>query len=68
MVLEGPFQDIYALAHRQNVPLQVFSGETTPILAIGSPIRRDYCLIGVAEKNTTRDTSDSSYFISAWYS
>jgi hypothetical protein len=25
------------LAHRSNVPLQVFSGETTPILGIGSP-------------------------------
>ena len=26
-----------ALAHRSNVPLQVFSGETTPILRIVSP-------------------------------
>jgi hypothetical protein len=33
-VLKG----ICALVHRSNVPLQVFSGETTPILGIESPI------------------------------
>jgi len=27
--------DIDALAHRQNVPLQVFSRKTTPILGMG---------------------------------
>jgi len=35
---KGRFKDIDALAHRSNVPLQVFSGETTPILGIESPI------------------------------
>jgi len=35
---KGRFKDIDALAHRSNVPLQVFSGETTPILGIESLI------------------------------
>jgi hypothetical protein len=35
---KGRFKDIDALAHRSNVPLQVFSGETTPILGIESSI------------------------------
>ena len=37
VVLKGRFKGICALAHRPNVPLQVFSGETTPILGIGFP-------------------------------
>jgi len=28
------FKRIYPLTHRSNVPLQVFSGETTPFLVI----------------------------------
>ncbi|HSB06543.1 MAG TPA: hypothetical protein VLK23_15275, partial [Thermodesulfobacteriota bacterium] len=30
----GRFKDIYPMAHRLNVPLQVFSGETTLSLRI----------------------------------
>ena len=35
MVLRGRFKGISAFAHRSNVPLQVFSEETTPILGMG---------------------------------
>jgi hypothetical protein len=35
---------IYAMAHRYNVPLQVFSGETTPILGIGSAMTTERLL------------------------
>jgi hypothetical protein len=38
---------IYAMAHRSNVPLQVFSGETTPILMIGFPIITEGLSLGV---------------------
>ena len=31
------FKRIYTMAYRSNVPLQVFSRETTPILSIESP-------------------------------
>ena len=34
---ETVFKGIYPMAHRSEVPLQVFSGETTPVLGIGSP-------------------------------
>jgi hypothetical protein len=33
---EADLKGIIALTHRSNVPLQVFSGETTPILDTGS--------------------------------
>jgi hypothetical protein len=54
---------IYTLAHRSNVPLQVYSGETTSILGIGSPHVADGLLTKKRKELDDRRLKDIKWYV-----